>query len=136
MGASRSQAMVIPVGNGIAPTSAVYGNSAVVQPIPTMTNLIVPTPRMTPVGPPVVMAQPPIVAPYPQPSCCDCCYIFWCGRDGCSVPSCNFFDCCDVRERGKGCSPACCGPYGCDCGPTCMPQDFCCNLLFCCTCCC
>lgn len=99
MGASRSNAMVIPVGNGIAPASAVYGNSAIIQPIPTMTNLVAPTSRMvTPVGPPpVLVATPPIVTPYPQQSCCNCCYTFWCGRDGCSVPSCNFFDCCDVR---------------------------------------
>jgi hypothetical protein len=97
MGASRSQPYAVPVGNGIAPTSVAYGNSAIIQPIPTMTNLIVPT-TVTPVmPPPVVVASPPIVAPYSRQSCCDCCYIFWCGRDGCSLPSCNFFDCCDVR---------------------------------------
>lgn len=33
MGASRSQAVVVPVRNGVSSTSVVYNNSGVIQPV-------------------------------------------------------------------------------------------------------
>ena len=41
MGASRSQGVVIPVGNGGSSTSVIYNNSAILQPMPITENYIV-----------------------------------------------------------------------------------------------